>query len=287
MNNIESFSSINDIKNKISQWKSEGYSIGFVPTMGYLHEGHTSLMQRANKENDKVIVSIFVNPTQFGPNEDLDNYPRDLEKDTILCGGNGVDAIFTPSSKEMYGDNPCAYVDIIDLSSELCGASRPGHFRGVCTVVLKLFNIITPDRAYFGEKDAQQLAIIKKMVLDLNIPVTITGCPIVREDDGLAKSSRNTYLSNDQRKAAVVLNQSLALAKTSLANGERDSTKIISLINGKISSEPLAKVDYIQLVDLKSLKIVKTIKDDILVAIAVHFDKTRLIDNFSFKIKNN
>jgi len=143
MNNIESFSSINDIKNKISQWKSEGYSIGFVPTMGYLHEGHTSLMQRANKENDKVIVSIFVNPTQFGPNEDLDNYPRDLEKDTILCGGNGVDAIFTPSSKEMYGDNPCAYVDIIDLSSELCGASRPGHFRGVCTVVLKLFNIIT------------------------------------------------------------------------------------------------------------------------------------------------
>ncbi len=285
MNNIESFSSINDIKNKILQWKTQGYSVGFVPTMGYLHEGHASLIQRANKENDKVIVSIFVNPTQFGPNEDLDNYPRDLERDTVLCSHNGADAIFNPSAKEMYGDTPCAYVDITNLSSELCGACRPGHFRGVCTVVLKLFNIITPDRAYFGEKDAQQLAIIKKMVLDLNIPVQITGCPIVREADGLAKSSRNTYLSNDQRKAAIVLSQSLALAKTSLENGERDSNKIISLINEKIASEPLAKVDYIQVVDLKSLKTVESIKDDILVAIAVHFDKTRLIDNFSFKIK--
>lgn len=285
MNNIESFSSINDIKNKISQWKSEGYSIGFVPTMGYLHEGHTSLIQKANMENDKVIVSIFVNPTQFAPNEDLDNYPRALERDTLLCTENGADAIFNPSAKEMYGDNPCAYVDITELSSELCGASRPSHFRGVCTVILKLFNIITPDRAYFGEKDAQQLAIIKKMVLDLNIPVQITGCPIVRESDGLAKSSRNTYLSSDQRKAAIVLNQSLCLAKTYLENGEIDAKKIISLIDEKISSEPLAKVDYIQVVDLKSLKTVNTIKDDILVAIAVHFDKTRLIDNFSFKLK--
>ncbi|WBW99720.1 pantoate--beta-alanine ligase [Oceanirhabdus sp. W0125-5] len=282
---MESFSSIKDIKNKISQWKSEGYSIGFVPTMGYLHEGHTSLIQRAKKDNDKVIVSIFVNPTQFGPNEDLDNYPRDLERDTELCTANGGDVIFTPSAKEMYGDNPCAYVDIKELSQELCGASRPGHFRGVCTVVLKLFNIITPDRAYFGEKDAQQLAIIKKMVLDLNLPVEIIGCPIVREADGLAKSSRNTYLSNEQRKAAVVLSQSLALAKTSLENGERDANKIISIINEKISSEPLAKVDYIQVVDLKSLKTVNSITDDILVAIAVHFDKTRLIDNFSFQIK--
>ncbi|MCM1990317.1 pantoate--beta-alanine ligase [Oceanirhabdus seepicola] len=284
---MESFSSINDIKNKISQWKSEGYSIGFVPTMGYLHDGHTSLIQRANNENDKVIVSIFVNPTQFGPNEDLDNYPRDLKRDTELCAENGADAIFNPSAREMYGDNPYAYVDINQLSSELCGTSRPGHFRGVCTVVLKLFNIMTPDRAYFGEKDAQQLAIIKKMVLDLNMPVQVIGCPIVREADGLAKSSRNTYLSSEHRKAAVVLSQSLALAKTSLKNGERDAEKILAIIGEKISSEPLAKVDYIQVVDLKSLKTVKSIKDDILVAIAVHFDKTRLIDNFSFKIKNN
>ena len=196
-------STIEEVRAQVKEWKKEGLSIGFVPTMGYLHEGHMSLIDAAG-ENDRVVVSIFVNPMQFGPTEDLASYPRDLEHDAKLCEEHGVDLIFHPTPEEMYGDQFYSYVDMDVLTKELCGLSRPVHFRGVCTVVTKLFNIVTPDRAYFGQKDAQQLAVIKRMVKDLNMPLTITGCPIIREEDGLAKSSRNTYLSPEERKAALV-----------------------------------------------------------------------------------
>ena len=195
------------IRETVKEWKRQGLRVGFVPTMGYLHEGHKSLIKKASKENDKVVVSIFVNPTQFGVNEDLDSYPKDLKRDSEICQRAGANVIFNPDASEMYFDNATTFVNMNGLTGELCGKSRPVHFQGVCTVVSKLFNIVTPDRAYFGEKDAQQLAVIKRMVRDLNIDVEIIGCPIVREDDGLAKSSRNSYLSDDERIAATVLNK--------------------------------------------------------------------------------
>lgn len=275
---------INDIRNIVKQWKKEGLNIGFVPTMGYLHEGHESLIQRSVKENDKTIVSIFVNPTQFGPNEDLESYPRDLEKDKEICNKNNVDIIFSPSTNEMYYEDFATFVSVDGLTEGLCGKSRPNHFRGVCTVVSKLFNIVKADKAYFGEKDAQQLAIIKRVVRDLNIDIEIIGCHIVREEDGLAKSSRNTYLSNEERKAAVVLNRSLSIAKKALENGERKDSRIKELISDEISKEELARIDYIEIVDSLDLKQVTNIEKDILVAIAVFIGKTRLIDNFTYKI---
>ena len=204
---------IKEVRENVKQWKKEGQTVGFVPTMGYLHEGHGSLITKARENNDKVVVSIFVNPMQFGPTEDLDSYPRDLEKDSKYCESLGVDLIFHPEPSEMYHDDFSSYVDMSVLTEELCGLSRPVHFRGVCTVVNKLFNIVQPDRAYFGEKDAQQLAIIKHMVQDLNMDIEVVGCPIIREEDGLAKSSRNTYLSPEERKAALVLSQTINLAK--------------------------------------------------------------------------
>lgn len=277
-------SKINEVREQVSQWKKEGYKIGFVPTMGYLHEGHKSLIDRAVKENDKVVVSIFVNPMQFGPNEDLATYPRDLERDAALCFDAGANLIFHPESTEMYDEDFCSFVDINGLSEGLCGKSRPIHFRGVCTVVSKLFNIVTPDRAYFGEKDAQQLAIIKRIVRDLNFNIEIVGCPIVREEDGLAKSSRNTYLSKEERKAATILSKSLNKAKEALKNGERNSSEIINLISHTINGEPLAKLDYIEVVDSLSLKKVDKIEKAILVAIAVYIGKTRLIDNFTYEV---
>ena len=202
---------IKEVRENVKQWKKEGQTVGFVPTMGYLHEGHGSLITKARENNDKVVVSIFVNPMQFGPTEDLDSYPRDLEKDSKYCESLGVDLIFHPEPSEMYHDDFSSYVDMSVLTEELCGLSRPVHFRGVCTVVNKLFNIVQPDRAYFGEKDAQQLAIIKHMVQDLNMDIEVVGCPIIREEDGLAKSSRNTYLSPEERKAALVLSQTINL----------------------------------------------------------------------------
>lgn len=286
MEKLKIFSSIKELREQVKTWRQSGLSVGFVPTMGYLHEGHGSLIKKAHEENDKVVVSIFVNPTQFGPNEDLDSYPRDLERDKEVCIENGASAVFTPSVEEMYGKSPCTFVDINDLSSELCGASRPGHFRGVCTVVSKLFNIVLPDRAYFGEKDAQQLAIIKKMVNDLNMIVEVVGCPIVREEDGLAKSSRNTYLSAEQRAQAVILSKSLKLAKEKLNEGERDSTKIKSLISNNINSMSLAEIDYVEIVDLDSLQKTDKIDSSILIALAVRFGKTRLIDNTTFDPNN-
>lgn len=258
-------------------------SIGFVPTMGFLHEGHKSLIDKARKENDKVIVSIFVNPTQFGVGEDLDAYPRDLERDLELCRNADVDMVFVPQTAEIYFKDTTTKISMETLSEELCGKSRPVHFGGVCTVVAKLFNIVNPTRAYFGEKDAQQLAIIKRMVRDLNFDVEIIGCPIIREQDGLAKSSRNTYLSEEERKAAIILHKSLEIAKTIIENGERNVSIIIENIERVIKSEKLAKIDYIEVVDSKSIQKIEVIEEDILVAIAIYIGKTRLIDNFTYR----
>ena len=272
-------STVEEVRAQVKEWKKEGYTIGFVPTMGYLHEGHASLMDAAG-ENDNVVVSIFVNPIQFGPNEDLESYPRDLEHDAKVCEEHGVDLIFHPTPEEMYGEHFYTYVDMDVLTKELCGLSRPVHFRGVCTVVNKLFNIVTPDHAYFGEKDAQQLAIIKRMVKDLNMPLEIHGCPIIREEDGLAKSSRNTYLSEEERKAALVLSRSIFLGKEMVEKGERDAKKVVAAMTAEIEKEPLAKIDYVKVVDLETMQQVETIEHDILTAIAVYIGKTRLIDNF-------
>lgn len=276
--------SVKEVRDAVKEWKAQGLSVGFVPTMGYLHEGHESLIKKAVKDNDRVVVSIFVNPMQFGPTEDLDKYPRDLERDSKLCENAGANLIFHPEKEEMYFEDFSSYVDINGLSDELCGKSRPIHFRGVCTVVTKLFNIVNPDRAYFGEKDAQQLAIIRRFVRDLNIDIEIIGCPIIREEDGLAKSSRNTYLSKEERQAALILSQSLNLAKDAINSGEGNSSVVIDIISNSIKKEPLAKIDYIEVVDSLSMKPVKTIEKSVLVAIAVYIGKTRLIDNFSYDI---
>ena len=274
---------VKEVREQVKAWKKAGLTVGFVPTMGYLHEGHQSLIKRAVEENDKVVVSIFVNPMQFGPTEDLDSYPRDLEKDSALCEATGANLIFHPEPEEMYTDGFCSYVDMSVLTEELCGLSRPVHFRGVCTVVSKLFHIVTPDRAYFGQKDAQQLAIIKRMVLDLNMDIEIVGCPIVREADGLAKSSRNTYLSPEERKAALILSQTIQLAEQLLQSGEKDAATIISQMTKKIESEPLARIDYIKIVDAMTMQQIPTIDRPILCAMAVYIGKTRLIDNTMFE----
>lgn len=271
---------VKDIREQVNKWKKEGLTIGFVPTMGYLHEGHRSLIEAARANNDKVVVSIFVNPMQFAPTEDLESYPRDLEKDAKLCEEVGVDLLFHPEPSEMYTDGFCSYVDMNGLTTELCGRTRPIHFRGVQTVVLKLFNIVKPDRAYFGQKDAQQLAVIKRMVTDLNVDVEVIGCPIIREADGLAKSSRNTYLNPEERKAALILSKSLKLGYELIKNGETDSKAVIKAISDSISTEPLAKIDYVDVVDFGTITPVDKIGKSVLVAIAVYIGKTRLIDNF-------
>ncbi len=271
---------IEETRAQIKAWKREGLSIGFVPTMGYLHEGHGSLIEAARANNDKVVVSIFVNPMQFGPKEDLASYPRDLEKDSAYCESLGTDLIFHPEPEEMYKNGFCSFVDMSVLTEELCGLSRPVHFRGVCTVVTKLFNIVQPDRAYFGQKDAQQLAVIRRMVEDLNQDLEIIGCPIVREEDGLAKSSRNTYLSAEERKAALILSKSIALGETMVAEGETDAVKLVTAMKACINEEPLAKIDYVKAVDGLTMQQVTEVKSPLLVAMAVYIGKTRLIDNF-------
>lgn len=273
---------IEELRPVIKAWKKEGLSVGLVPTMGYLHEGHKSLIVKAVSENDRVVVSDFVNPTQFGANEDLSSYPRDLARDAKLCEEAGAAVIFHPEPEEMYYPDKCTFVDMNKLTKGLCGKTRPIHFSGVCTVVSKLFNIVTPDRAYFGEKDAQQLAVIRRMVRDLNFDITIVGCPIVREADGLAMSSRNTYLSPEERKAALILHQALTLGEDMLKAGERDAAKVRQAIVDKMNSEPLAKIDYVEIVDSETLENVDTIKASVLTATAVYIGKTRLIDNFTF-----
>lgn len=271
---------IKEVREQVKQWRAEGDSIGFVPTMGYLHEGHQSLIKKSVEDNDKTVVSIFVNPMQFAPNEDLESYPRDLDADTRLCEETGADLIFNPEPDEMYTKGFCSFVDMNGPTSELCGKSRPIHFRGVCTVVSKLFHIVTPDRAYFGQKDAQQLAVIKRMVMDLNMPVEIIGCPIIREADGLAKSSRNTYLNEEERKAALILSKTIFMGKKLVENGLRDAEELISAMKKNIETEPLAKIDYVQAVDFNDISVTSEITDNTLVAIAVYIGKTRLIDNF-------
>lgn len=277
---MEIITTIENIRSIVNHWKDKGYSIGFVPTMGYLHDGHAALIDQARKDNDKVIVSIFVNPTQFGENEDLNSYPRDINRDKSLCEAHKADIIFSPTSDEMYHDRK-AFVNIVELSDTLCGISRPIHFKGVCTVVAKLFNIIQPTNAYFGEKDAQQLAIIRKMVYDLNFPVNIIGVPIVRESDGLAKSSRNTYLSKEERKAATILYKAIQMGKQTIKHGA-SADSIINTMTEIINTEPLAKIDYVSVVDANTMQPVHEITSPVLVAIAVYIGSTRLIDNFSF-----
>ena len=271
---------IEEVRTLVKGWKAEGLSVGLVPTMGYLHEGHGSLIARARKENERVVVSIFVNPMQFGPGEDLESYPRDLEKDSAYCESLGADLIFHPEPEEMYTEGFCSYVDMSVLTEELCGLSRPVHFRGVCTVVNKLFNIVQPDRAYFGQKDAQQLAVIRRMVEDLNMDLEIVGCPIVREADGLAKSSRNTYLSEEERKAALSLSRAVAAGKAMAEGGEQDGEKILEVMRGILSAEPLARIDYVEMVKWDSIEVHHRLDCPVLAAVAVFIGKTRLIDNF-------
>ena len=269
---------VKEVREQVKEWKKQGLSVGFVPTMGYLHEGHKSLMDAARKGNDKVVVSIFVNPMQFGPTEDLATYPRDLNHDAALCESAGVDLIFHPEAEEMYEKDFCSFVDMTGLTEGLCGKTRPIHFRGVCTVVNKLFNIVTPDHAYFGQKDGQQLAVIKRMVRDLNMDIEIVGCPIVREEDGLAKSSRNTYLSSEERKAALILSKTVALGKE-LAKTEKDANKVVEAMKKNIETEPLAKIDYVEAVDALSMAPVEELEGTCMLAMAVYIGKTRLIDN--------
>ncbi|MCI6042300.1 pantoate--beta-alanine ligase [bacterium] len=270
-------------REQIREWKKAGHSIGLVPTMGFLHEGHASLIRKCREENDKVVVSVFVNPTQFGPNEDLEDYPRDFERDCALCESIGADLIFHPEPEEMYQD-ACAYVSINTLSDTLCGKTRPIHFKGVCTVVSKLFNIVTPDNAYFGQKDAQQLAIIRKMVKDLNFDIRIVGCPIIREEDGLAKSSRNTYLSAEERKAALCLSRAVRKGQEIVSKG-CTSESVMKEMRVIVESEPLARIDYISVVDALTMQPVEKVDSDVLVAMAVYIGKTRLIDNFSYEVQ--
>ena len=269
---------VKEVREQVKEWKKQGLSVGFVPTMGYLHEGHKSLMDAARKGNDKVVVSIFVNPMQFGPTEDLATYPRDLDHDAAICESAGVDLIFHPEAEEMYEKDFCSFVDMTGLTEGLCGKTRPIHFRGVCTVVNKLFNIVTPDHAYFGQKDGQQLAVIKRMVRDLNMDIEIVGCPIVREEDGLAKSSRNTYLSSEERKAALILSKTVALGKE-LAKTEKDANKVVEAMKKNIETEPLAKIDYVEAVDALSMAPVEKLEGTCMLAMAVYIGKTRLIDN--------
>ena len=271
---------IKEVREIVSSWRRDGLTVGLVPTMGYLHEGHQSLISKSVSENDRTVVSVFVNPIQFGPNEDLEAYPRDLMRDMEAVEAVGGDLIFNPEPAEMYPSHFTSFIDTTETTEILCGAVRPVHFRGVCTVVGKLFNIVTPDRAYFGQKDAQQLATIRRFVRDLNFGLEIVPCPIVREADGLAKSSRNTYLSPAERKAALILSKSLALGKKAVDEGERDASKVVSIITESLQTEPLARIDYVEVVDFENIQRVETISGETLVAIAVYIGKTRLIDNF-------
>lgn len=272
---------IAEVRAQVAAWKKEGLTVGLVPTMGYLHEGHASLIDTAVGQCDRVVASVFVNPTQFGPNEDLEDYPRDFDRDKALLEAHGCHLVFHPSVEEMYPAGAATYVEILsDMPKQLCGKSRPIHFRGVCTVVAKLFNIVTPDKAFFGQKDAQQLAILRRMVRDLSYGIELVGCPIVREADGLAKSSRNTYLSPQERQAALVLSQAVKLGQELVAQGERSAGKVVSAMTAHIAAQPLARIDYVQAVDGVTMEPVETLQGTVLVAMAVYIGKTRLIDNF-------
>ena len=271
---------VKEVREIVSEWRKEGLTVGLVPTMGYLHEGQQSLIIKSAEQNDRTVASVFVNPIQFGPNEDLEAYPRDLNRDIQKVEEAGGDLIFNPEPEEMYPGHFTSFIDTTETTELLCGAVRPTHFRGVCTVVGKLFNIVCPDRGYFGQKDAQQLATIRRFVRDLNFPLEIVACPIVREADGLAKSSRNTYLNPEERQAALILSKSLKKGQEAIANGERDAQTVIGIITESLKTEPLARIDYVEVVDFENIQRTPTIEGEVLVAIAVYIGKTRLIDNF-------
>ena len=279
--------SIKELKSYLAEEKRNNKQIGFVPTMGALHDGHLSLVERCVKENDVCVVSVFVNPTQFGPGEDLEAYPRTLEADCILAGKMGADIVFAPAAKEMYPSADMTWVEVTgDITKVLCGRSRPIHFRGVTTVVSKLFNLAQPDRAYFGQKDAQQVQIIKRMVKDLFFNVQLRIMPIVREADGLAKSSRNTYLSQEERTAGLILSKSLRYAEELFKQGERDSSRIAAETAKLIGSEPLSEIDYVEIYELPDLKhVAGDITGSCLLAVAVRFGTTRLIDNVILEVE--
>lgn len=276
---------VEEVRAQVREWRKEGLTVGLVPTMGFLHEGHASLVDKAVSECDRVVVSDFVNPTQFGPGEDLESYPRDFSHDCKLLEAHGCHMVFYPSVDEMYPDGngrTDTYIEILDdMPKQLCGKTRPIHFRGVCTVVGKLFNIVLPDKAFFGQKDAQQLAIIRRMVRDLSYGIEIVGCPIVREEDGLAKSSRNTYLNAEERQAALVLSQAIRIAEKMVAEGEENVEEILDAMKAHIGKEPLAKIDYVSAVDGVTMAPVTKIEGNVLIAMAVYIGKTRLIDNCS------
>lgn len=277
---------IQELRKVLNGHRAAGKSIGLVPTMGFLHEGHLSLIRQARAENDVVVVSDFVNPTQFAPNEDFDSYPRDIARDEELAMGAGADIIFHPSVAEMYPNGSSTFVEVEGgITKVLCGASRPSHFRGVTMVVAMLFNIVKADRAYFGQKDAQQAAVLIKMVRDMHMDIELIVCPIVREEDGLAMSSRNTYLSGEQREQAVVLNQALKLGKVAFENGESSVDKLIEVITNKINEMPLADIDYVSVYDFPTLEVISNVDKMVLAAVAVRFGKTRLIDNIILERK--
>ena len=277
--------SVEALRQAVKAEKKAGKSVGFVPTMGFLHDGHMSLVKAAKKDNEFVVASIFVNPTQFGENEDLDAYPKDLEGDQNKLEHEGVDILFYPTAEEMYPQGYSTYVTVEGtMTGVLCGSSRPGHFRGVATIVTKLFNMVAPDRAYFGQKDAQQVSVIERMAKDLNMDLEIIPCPIHREADGLAMSSRNTYLSEKERKDALVLSQSLFEAKETILSGEKTASKIIQGIIDKISTVDYAIIDYVEIVDALTLNKIDKLKGDILIAIAVKVGKPRLIDNLRLEV---
>lgn len=275
---------IADVRAVCADGRARGGTVGLVPTMGFFHEGHRSLMRAARAAHDAVVVSLFVNPTQFGPNEDLDAYPRDLDADTAVAVAEGVDVLFTPSVAEMYPDGARTTVHVADLTDGLCGATRPGHFDGVTTVVAKLFAIVGPCTAYFGRKDAQQLAVVRRMAADLDLPVHVVGCPLVREPDGVAMSSRNAYLSADDRRRATVLIRSLRAVANAAISGERDTAALRELLVGTLASEPAVRVDYAEIVDAATLRPIDRIESDALAALAAFVGKTRLIDNITITI---
>jgi pantoate--beta-alanine ligase len=276
---------IDELRNIIKQEKIKGNKIGFVPTMGYLHDGHLSLIKKSKEDNDVTVCSIFVNPTQFGPGEDLDKYPRDIERDMKLLKENKCDILFYPDVKEMYPNGFYTKVTLSILTDKLCGKSRPGHFDGVATVVTKLINIVNPDSAYFGMKDYQQLLVIKRVVEDLNLDVNIVGCPIVRENDGLAMSSRNVYLTEKERESALSLSKSFKLVSQLIEKGIKNPQEIKQEVCKFIETHPFTKIDYIELVDIDTLENLNELKDKFLLALAVFVGKARLIDNKIFEIK--
>ncbi len=282
---MQVFATVNEMQNWCADQKNKGKTIGLVPTMGYLHEGHLSLVREARRQTDAVVVSIFVNPIQFGVNEDLDKYPRDLSKDLELLEKEQADAVFAPAAAEMYPPGYNSFVEVEgQVTAKLCGASRPGHFKGVATVVTKLFNICQPTRAFFGQKDAQQVLVIEKMVRELNFPLQIVRVPIVREKDGLAMSSRNVYLNAEERSQALVLSQSLAVAREMIEAGEKSPQRILNHIREKIETAPLARIDYVELYRADDLAEIDVIEGRILIALAVKFGNTRLIDNLLVEV---